>query len=89
MNMAVNVAANQKVVVIFSLEMSDDDIGKRLLSSSMTKPVSAILNSHKMTDNDKKQLDQALVKMVDYQIYIDDTAVINPVTMKSKLQLLI
>lgn len=88
-NMAVNVAANQKVVVIFSLEMSDDDIGKRLLSSSMTKPVSAILNSHKMTDNDKKQLDQALVKLGDYQIYIDDTAVINPVTMKSKLQLLI
>ena len=88
MNMAVNVAANQKVVVIFSLEMSDDDLGKRLLSSSMNKPVSDIINSRKMTDSDKAQLDQALSRLGSYPIYIDDTAVINPATIKSKLQLL-
>ncbi len=89
MNIAVNVAANQKVVVIFSLEMSDDDLGKRLLSSCMNKPVSDIVNSRKMTDSDRHQLDQALSKLGDYQIYIDDTGTINPTTMKSKLQLLI
>ncbi len=89
MNMAVNVAANQKVVVIFSLEMSDDDIGRRLLSSAMTKPVNEILNSRRMSDSDKLQIENAMVKLRDYPIYLDDTAVINPVTMKTKLQQLI
>ena len=42
-----------------------------------------------MMGGDKKQIDQALVKLGDYPIYIDDTAVINPVTMKSKIQQLI
>ncbi len=89
MNMAVNVAANQKTVVIFSLEMSDDDIGQRLLSTNMNKPVSEIINSRKMTDDDRKQIDQALVKLGDYPIFVDDTATINPATMKSKIQQLI
>ena len=89
MNMAVNVAANQKTVVIFSLEMSDDDIGRRLLSSSMTKPVSEIISARSITDDDRRQLDQALIKLGNYPIYVDDTATINPVTMKSKIQQLI
>lgn len=86
MNMAVNVAANQKTVVIFSLEMNDDEFAYRLLSSAMNKPVSEILNSHKMTDSDRRQLDQALVKLGDYPMYLDDTAVVNPATIKSEIQ---
>jgi len=89
MNMAMNVAANGKTVVLFSLEMSDDDIGQRLLSSAMTKPVSEIVNSHRLTDEDKRQIDQAVTKLVDYPILLDDTAVINPVTMKTKIQQLV
>lgn len=88
-NMAVNVAANGNPVVIFSLEMTMEEIGKRIMSSVMTKPVSAIINSRQITDNDWKQLDQAMVKLRDYPIYFGDSADINPMTMKAKIQQLV
>lgn len=42
--------------------------------------------SHKMTDEDRKQIDTALIKLGDYPIYIDDNSDTNPISMKSKLQ---
>ena len=84
-NMAANVAANQNPVAIFSLEMSKQEIASRLMSSSMSKPVSEIIYSHKMSDSDKKQIDHALAKLSEFPIYIDDNSDTNPVTMKSKL----
>ena len=85
-NMAANVAANQNPVAIFSLEMSKQEIASRLMSSSMSKPVSEIIYSHKMSDSDRKQIDHALAKLSEFPIYIDDNSDTNPVTMKSKLQ---
>ena len=85
-NMAANVAANGHTVAIFSLEMSKQEIGSRLMSSCMNKPVNEIIYSHKMTDSDRKQIDSALIKLGDYPIYIDDNSDTNPVSMKSKLQ---
>ena len=84
-NMAANVAANQNPVAIFSLEMSKQEIASRLMSSSMSKPVSEIIYSHKMSDGDRKQMDIALAKLSEFPIFIDDTSDTNPVTMKSKL----
>lgn len=84
-NMAANVAANHYPVAIFSLEMSKQEIASRLMSSSMSKPVSEIIYSHKMTDSDKKQIDRALSILRDFPIFIDDNSDTNPVTMKSKL----
>ena len=84
-NMAANVAANHNPVAIFSLEMSKQEIATRLMSSSMSKPVSEIIYSHKMSDSDKKQIDRALSILRDFPIYIDDNSDTNPVTMKSKL----
>lgn len=88
-NMAVNVAANGNPVVIFSLEMTMEEIGKRIMSSAMTKPVSAIINSRQITDSDREQMDQAMLKLRDYPIYLGDSADINPMTMKAKIQQLI
>lgn len=84
--MAANVAANQHAVAIFSLEMSKQEIGSRLMSSCMNKPVNEIIYSHKMTEEDRKQIDTALIKLGDYPIYIDDNSDTNPISMKSKLQ---
>lgn len=84
-NMAANVAANQNPVAIFSLEMSKQEIASRLMSSSMSKPVSEIIYSHKMSDSDKKQIDLALAKLSEFPISIDDNSDTNPVTMKTKL----
>ncbi len=88
-NMATNVAANQKPVVVFSLEMRNEEIGKRLLSSAMAKPVNEMVNSSKLTDSDMKQIDQALIKLRDYPIFFYDRADINPSTMKGLVQQLI
>jgi len=84
-NMAANVAANQNPVAIFSLEMSKQEIASRLMSSSMSKPVSEIIYSHKMSDSDKKQITRALSHLSDFPIYIDDNSDTNPVSMKSKI----
>ena len=84
-NMAANVAANQNPVAIFSLEMSKQEIAQRLMSSSMNKPVNEIIYSRKMDEGDKKQIMNALGKLSEFPIYIDDNSDTNPVTMKSKL----
>ena len=88
-NMATNVAANQKTVVVFSLEMTNDELGKRLLSSAMTKPVRDIVTSPSLSDSDRQQMDQALIKLRDYPIYFYDRTDINPSTMKGLIQQLI
>lgn len=86
MNIATNVAANQKTVVIFSLEMTNEEIGKRMMSTAMTKSVKDIIKSRKITESDKQQMDQALLKMREYPIYFDESVDINPATMKAKIQ---
>ena len=88
-NMAVNVAANGKTVAIFSLEMSKDEINTRLLSSAMNKPVSEILSSKNISEDDMKQIDRALQKMAEYPIYLDDSSSTEPSSIKTSLQQLI
>ena len=85
-NMAINVAAKDKTVVIFSLEMSNSEICKRMMSAAMTKPINDIIYSRQLTDSDKQQMDQALIKLRDFPIYLDDSADINPATIKSRIQ---
>jgi replicative DNA helicase len=86
LNMAANVAANQKAVAVFSLEMSKQELASRLMSMSMSKPVSEIIYSHKMSDSDRNQIDRALRHLSDYPIFVDDNSDTDPVSMKSKLQ---
>ena len=88
-NMAVNVAANNKTVVFFSLEMTKDEINTRLLSAAMNKPLSEILKSRNLSEADRKQIDQALIKLSNYPIYLDDTSNLSPQAMKATLQQLI
>ena len=88
-NMAVNVAANNKTVVFFSLEMTKDEINTRLLSAAMNKPLSEILKSKNLSEADRKQIDQALIKLSNYPIYLDDTSNLSPQAMKATLQQLI
>ena len=84
-NIASNVAANGIPVAIFSLEMSKEELGNRLLSSCMDKPVNQILFAKKISDRDKNQIDAALLKLSDFPIVVDDNSNTNPVTMKTKL----
>ena len=85
-NMAVNVAANGNPVVIFSLEMTMEEIGRRIMSSAMTKSVSEIIASNKLTDKDRQQMEHALTKLRDYPIYLDDNAGSDPLMIKTKIK---
>ena len=85
-NMAANVAATNKPVAIFSLEMSKNEIAKRFMSASMNKPLTKILYSRKMTDEDKHEINNAVAKLSDFPVYIDDNSDTTPTVMKSKLK---
>ena len=85
-NMAVNVAANNKTVAIYSVEMSKDEINTRLLSSCMNKPLSEVLSSKKLSEADMKQIDNALKKLSDYPIYLDDSSNTTPESIKTSIQ---
>lgn len=84
-NMAANVAANNKPVAIFSLEMSKQEVSKRFMSACMNRPLTQILYTHKITPEDRREINNAVSKLSTFPVYIDDTSDINPVTMKSKL----
>lgn len=86
LNIATNVACRQKkAVAIFSLEMSDEQIVSRMLSSE------ACIDSYKMRSgelesNDWSNLARAAAVLSETDILIDDTAGITVTGMKAKLR---
>ncbi len=86
LNIAVNVAkANKKKVAIFSLEMSNEQVVQRMLSSE------AYIDSYKMRSGeldaeDWNKLAAAAGVLSQTDIYLDDTAGISVMGMKSKLR---
>lgn len=86
LNIATNVACRQKkTVAIFSLEMSDEQIVSRMLSSE------ALIDSYKMRtgeleDNDWANLARAAAVLSQTDILIDDTTGITVTGMKAKLR---
>ena len=86
LNVARNVAVNSgKKVLFFSLEMSNEQIAKRVFATE------ARVNSKKMrngeiTSNEWERLAQAAVSLNDCQLYFDDSAVTSVSEMKAKVR---
>ena len=83
LNIAMNAALKDNVVAIFSLEMSKEQLGHRLLSSYSG------LNSHslstgKISSAEFSDLIDALEHIVDSHLFIDDTAGISVMDLRSK-----
>lgn len=83
LNIAMNVALEKFVVAIFSLEMSKEQIGHRLLSSYSG------INSHKLNTgnfdaNDFAELVETMNYLTDANLFIDDTAGITILELRSK-----
>ena len=85
-NIALNVARMQgKGVMIFSLEMSDEEIGRRFLF------MESRINGHNamqgfLTKDKIPQLVESAALISNYPIFIDDTPGITPLHIKSKLR---
>ena len=83
LNIAVNAALSQKKVAIFSLEMSKEQIGQRLLSSH-SQIDSLKLTSGRVDEDELKQLAETLQKLSKAEIFVDDTAGISIMELRSK-----
>lgn len=83
LNIAAGAARAKKVVAVFSLEMSKSQLGTRLLS--MQSGVnSQSLNTGSFNDKDMDKLLDALDDLSELSLYIDDTAGISLLELRSK-----
>lgn len=85
LNIGVNAAKEGKIVAIFSLEMSKSQLGIRLLSSA-SRVNSHYLNTGNISDDDLTKVVDALKELSEYEMYIDDTAGIGLLEMRSKVR---
>lgn len=83
LNVAANAALTGKNVAIFSLEMSKEQIGHRLLSSH-SQIDSLKLTSGRVSNEELLQLEETLRKLSKANIFIDDTAGISIMELRSK-----
>ena len=85
LNIAENAAyKGKKTVCIFSLEMSAEESGKRMLSTEACVP-STKLRSGKLEPQDWDKLGQAAAKLSECKIYIDGTSESTVSRIKAKL----
>lgn len=84
LSMARNIAVDyQKAVAIFSLEMSSVQLVKRLMSSE-SRLNAEKLRTGKLEDFELQQLHTRIAKLIDAQIYIDDTPGISVFDFRAK-----
>ena len=83
LNIAANAAREKKVVALFSLEMSKMQLGNRLLST-WSGINSQYLNTGVFSDDDMKALLRSLDELSPLKLFIDDTAGISLLELRSK-----
>ena len=83
LNIAANSAAKNKSVGIFSLEMSKVQLGSRMLST-WSGVDSQYLNTGNVSDDDMNLLLSALEELGNLKLYIDDTAGLGLLELRSK-----
>ena len=85
LNVALNAAKKSKAsVLIFSLEMSKEEIGNRLLSMEANVEMERILEGKTLTAEDWSSIGDATNRMSNMNITIDDTPNISILEMKNK-----
>ncbi len=86
MNVATNVAkTTDKNIVVFSLEMSSEQLASRMLSSEALIDSSS-MRTGKLDDAEFEKIAEAATVLSRTNIYIDDNSNITPTQMKSKLR---
>lgn len=83
LNLAQNIGFNKKSVAIFSLEMSKEQLTDRMIASAMGID-SWKLAKWELEDEEFAKIGEAMEKLSDAEIYIDDSAWWNLIDLKSK-----
>ena len=85
LNIAEYVAMHDKVpVMIFSLEMSKEEIANRMLASESEVDSMKIKNGNDLTSEDWLKLGQASGRLSDIPLYIDDTPGLTSAELRAK-----
>ncbi|MDJ0687669.1 MAG: replicative DNA helicase [Xenococcaceae cyanobacterium MO_188.B32] len=86
LNIAANIAREQKLpVAVFSLEMSREQLTQRMLSGE-AKIASNRLRSGRISQNEFEPLINAVANLSELPIYIDDTANLSVMQMRSQVR---
>jgi replicative DNA helicase len=83
LNAAHAVARAGRIVAIFSLEMSTDQVVERLLTSQSGVPTNRI-RSNVWSDADERQIMDAAGRLAELPMYVDDTPLLTAIEMRSK-----
>ena len=84
MNIAQNVAIdNEKVIAVFSLEMSRQALERRMMASKAWVDIRKAMAGWLGRD-EKIKLETALIELVEANIFIDDSATLTPVQLRAK-----
>ena len=84
-NIAANCALDQgAVVAFFSLEMTRQALEKRLLASNGRVNVRRAMSGEFLSTMEKEKLSEALVRLVESELYIDDTPAMTPTQIRAK-----
>lgn len=84
LNVATNAALKGKKIAIFSLEMSKEQIGHRLLSSQSKVDSLKLSTGRNLTDDELFRVGEALNELSDANLFVDDTAGISIMELRSK-----
>lgn len=85
MNIAENVAKNEDgCVLVFSLEMSSQSLTSRMIGSMAGISQQSIMLGRNLTDRQWEKIVEKSKRLSDMNIFIDDTANINPMEIRAK-----
>ena len=85
LNLAYNIARRQQPVLFFSLEMSQDQLLDRLLALASGIDAWKIRNAN-LTDKDFTELNQALSRLSETELFIDDAVGLNISQLRTKIR---
>ncbi|OQW94269.1 MAG: hypothetical protein BWK79_06755 [Beggiatoa sp. IS2] len=86
MNIAEYVAIEQKLpVAVFSMEMSNEQLGMRLISSLARVNLQSV-RTGKLTDDDWPKITQAIGVLHETALFIDDTPALSPTDLRARVR---
>ncbi len=85
LNVARNMAVKGRKTVFFSLEMSNEQLAQRIISTE-ARIVSNKFRTGEISDSDWEKIGMALDHLVDAELYFDDTANITVPEMKARIR---
>ena len=85
LNVARNIAMKGRKVLFFSLEMSNEQLAQRIISTE-ARIVSSKLRTGEINDADWEKIGLALQNLVSAELYLDDTANITVPEMKARVR---